>query len=235
MVESLVAPPDHASPDHAFSDPDREAVYRAIATRRDVRRGFVDRPLPDELLQRLLAAAHSAPSVGLMQPSRFIVVRDLATRTAVHTIFKEASTTAAATYEGPRADHYASLKLDGILEAPQNLCIVCDTQSARGHKLGRHTMPETAAYSTVCAIQNLWLAARAEGVGVGWVSILDPAQLRAVLHIPNHILPVAYLCLGYVDSFALEPDLERAGWEQRIPLAAAVCYDRYTAEKDAAS
>ena len=233
MVESLVTPPDHASPDHAFTDADREAVYRAIATRRDVRRGFVDRPLPDDLLERLLTAAHNAPSVGLMQPSRFIVVRDLATRTAVHGIFKEASATAAATYEGSRADHYASLKLDGILEAPQNLCIVCDTHSERGHKLGRHTMPETAAYSTVCAIQNLWLAARAEGVGVGWVSILDPAQLRTVLHIPDHILPVAYLCLGFVDTFATEPDLERAGWEKRIPLAAAVSYDRYDEKEKA--
>jgi len=220
------------SEDLAFSDPERAAVYRAITTRRDVRRGFVDRPLPDDVLQRLLAAAHSAPSVGLMQPSRFIVIRDRATRQAVHTIFEEVNAKAAATYLAERGEQYAALKLEGILEAPQNLCIVCDTGNARGHKLGRHTMPETAAYSTVCAVQNLWLAARAEGVGVGWVSILDPVRLRAVLHIPDHILPVAYLCLGYVDQFASEPDLERCGWERRVPLASAVCYDRYT-EDDA--
>ncbi len=221
MVESLVT---------AFTEPERAAVYRAIATRRDVRRGFIDRPLPEELLQRLLSAAHSAPSVGLMQPSRFIVIRDLATRTAIHNIFAEANAEAAATYEGEQAAQYAALKLEGILEAPQNLCVLCDTRSERGHKLGRHTMPETAAYSTVCAVQNLWLAARAEGVGVGWVSILDPTRLRAALRIPDHILPVAYLCIGYVDAFAAEPELERAGWEKRVPLQSAVCYDVYSEE-----
>lgn len=223
MVEGLVMPNDMA-----FNESDCAAVYRAISARRDVRRGFVDRPLPDELLQRLLAAAHCAPSVGLMQPSRFIVIRDLATRKAVHNIFEEANQRAAATYEGEQAGQYAALKLEGILEAPQNLCIVCDTKSERGHRLGRHTMPETAAYSTVCAVQNLWLAARAEGVGVGWVSILDPDRLRQLLHIPDHILPVAYLCLGYVDRFAAEPDLERSGWEKRVPLEAAVCYGVYS-------
>ncbi|HMF63810.1 MAG TPA: 5,6-dimethylbenzimidazole synthase [Edaphobacter sp.] len=212
----------------AFSDPERAAVYRAIAERRDVRRGFMDRPLPAELLKRLLAAAHNAPSVGLMQPSRFIVICDLAIRKAVHGIFEQANTDATASYTGKQREQYAALKLEGILEAPQNLCIVCDTQNERGHKLGRHTMPETAAYSTVCAIQNLWLAARAEGVGVGWVSILDPVRLRAVLHIPEHILPVAYLCLGYVDQFASSPELERYGWEKRVPLETAVCYDRYS-------
>lgn len=218
-------------PEHtAFNEGDRAAVYRVIGARRDVRRGFVDRPLPDGLLQRLLAAAHSAPSVGLMQPSRFIVIRDRATRSAVHEIFEAANREAAATYEADQGVQYAALKLEGILEAPQNLCIVCDTQNERGHKLGRHTMPETAVYSTVCAVQNLWLAARAEGVGVGWVSILDPARLRALLHIPDHILLVAYLCLGYVDQFAAEPELELAGWEKRVPLKTAVCYDRYSEE-----
>ncbi len=223
MVESLVMP--HST---AFSELERAAVYRAIAERRDVRHGFVDRPLPEELLQRLLAAAHCAPSVGLMQPSRFIVIRDLEIRTTVHNLFKEASTVAAATYEGTRSEQYIALKLEGILEAPQNICIVCDTQSERGHQLGRHTMPETAAYSTVCAVQNLWLAARSEGVGVGWVSILDPIRLRAALKIPDHILPVAYLCIGYVNHFASAPELERAGWEKRVPLENAICYDYYS-------
>jgi 5,6-dimethylbenzimidazole synthase len=223
MVEGLVMPEDMG-----FNESDRAAVYRAIGARRDVRRGFIDRPLPDEVLQRLLAAAHSAPSVGLMQPSRFIVIRDLATRTAVHNIFEEANHKAATTYQGEQRERYAALKLEGILEAPQNLCIVCDTQNERGHKLGRHTMPETAAYSTVCAIQNLWLAARAEGIGVGWVSIVDPARLRTLLHIPDHILLVAYLCLGLVDHFATEPELERSGWEKRVPVQTAVCYDVYS-------
>lgn len=216
---------------NAFSDTERAAIYRAIDMRRDVRRGFVDRPLPDELLRRLLAAAHKAPSVGFMQPSRFIVIRDLAIRRAVHGIFEQSNSEASANYTGPQLEQYLALKLEGILEAPQNLCIVCDTGSARGHKLGRHSMPETATYSTVCAVQNLWLAARAEGVGVGWVSILDPARLRAVLHIPDHILPVAYLCLGYVDHFAPQPELETYGWEKRLPLEAAISYDLYSEGK----
>ena len=163
-----------------------------------------------------------------MQPSRFIVVRNPSIRAAVHSIFKDANEQAAATYQGTQSEQYAALKLEGILEAPQNICIVCDTENERGHKLGRHTMPETAAYSTVCAVQNLWLAARAEGIGVGWVSILDPVRLRAALHIPDHILPIAYLCIGYVDQFASEPELERAGWEKRVSLETAVCYDLYS-------
>jgi 5,6-dimethylbenzimidazole synthase len=222
MVKSLVMN-EHPT----YGDQEREAVYRVIATRRDVRSGFLEEPLPDDLLHRLLAAAHSAPSVGLMQPSRFIVVRDLAVRTTIHGIFRDANADAVATYTWEQRERYAALKLEGILEAPQNLCVLCDPTSSRGHKLGRHTMPETAVYSTVCAIQNLWLAARTEGVGVGWVSILDPFRLRSVLNIPEHIVPVAYLCLGYVAHFASEPELERRGWENRIPLEQVVFYDSY--------
>jgi 5,6-dimethylbenzimidazole synthase len=238
VVEGVVMrEPQVLADQHAFSDVERDAVYRAIAERRDVRRGYLDRPLPDALLQRLLAAAHSAPSVGLMQPSRFIVVRDLAVRRTVHSIFEEANTEAAATYTGAQREQYSALKLEGILEAPQNVCVVCDTSHERGQPqvldgadggVGCRLRHGAAAYSTVCAIQNLWLAARAEGVGVGWVSILDPNRLRSVLHIPAHILPVAYLCLGYVDRFEGSPDLERHGWEQRVPLDTTVCYDRYT-------
>jgi 5,6-dimethylbenzimidazole synthase len=228
VVTRLVSPAPEVQPELAsFSKEEQAAVYRAIAARRDVRRGFSEVPLPDDLLRRLLAAAHSAPSVGLMQPTRFIVIRDREVRQNVHGIFEQANTLAAASYTGERRSDYKALKLEGILEAPQNLCIVCDQESPRGHKLGRHTMQETAVYSTVCAIQNLWLAARAEGVGVGWVSILDCDSLRTVLNIPAHILPVAYLCLGYVDQFATAPDLERFGWEQRLPLDSVLSFDSY--------
>ncbi len=212
----------------SFSEQDQAAVYRAIESRRDVRRGFLPEPLSDELLHRLLAAAHSAPSVGLMQPSRFILIRSLETRRAVHDLFQQANAEAANTFTGEQRELYTNLKLEGILEAPQNLCILSDTDSSRGHGLGRHTMPETAVYSTVCAIQNLWLAARAEGVGVGWVSILSPQRLRTLLNVPEHLLPVAYLCLGYVASFADSPDLERAGWEERVPLHSVLYRERYT-------
>jgi 5,6-dimethylbenzimidazole synthase len=215
----------------SFSEDERAAIYRVIAERRDVRRGFLDVPLPEDLLGRLLRAAHSAPSVGLMQPSRFIVVRDLEVRRAVHSLFEEANARAAASYSGERHARYSALKLEGILEAPQNLCVLCDPESHRGHGLGRHMMPETALYSTVCAIQNLWLAARSEGVGVGWVSILDPAKLCDLLNIPNHLTLVAYLCFGYVEGFASEPDLERFGWERRVDLKTVVSYDRYSEEQ----
>ncbi len=210
-----------------FDENERQGVYRAIRERRDVRRGFLPEPIPDELLYRLLDAAHNAPSVGLMQPWRFIVVRDIAVRRAVHGIFLQANQQAAASYTGKQQQSYTGMKLEGILEAPQNLCIVCDSQNSQGHQLGRRTMPETAVYSAVCAVQNLWLAARAEGIGVGWVSILEPDLLRSALKIPTQIIPVAYLCLGYVDAFAAEPDLERAGWEKRTTLKSVVSFNEY--------
>lgn len=213
-----------------FDENERNAVYRAIRERRDVRRGFLPEPVPDELLHRLLEAAHNAPSVGLMQPWRFIVVRDLAVRQKVHEIFLKANKQAMANYEGEQQQNYSGMKLEGILEAPQNLCIVCDSQSNQGHQLGRRTMPETAIYSAVCAVQNLWLAARAEGIGVGWVSILEPHSLRSTLKIPEQITPVAYLCLGYVDAFSKEPDLERAGWEKRTPLKSVLSFDEYNSD-----
>ena len=201
-----------------FVGPELEGVYRAIRERRDVRSGFLPEPMNDDLLLKLLHAAHNAPSVGLMQPWRFILIRSIEIRQAVHEIFRCANRAALSSYEPERAEKYSKLKLEGILDAPQNLCVVCDPEATRGHRLGRHSMPETAVYSTICAVQNLWLAARAEGIGVGWVSILDPRALREVLHIPEHIVPVAYLCLGYVDQFASEPDLVRSGWENRIPV-----------------
>jgi 5,6-dimethylbenzimidazole synthase len=212
-----------------FSREERDAVYRAIGERRDVRRGYLPEPLADETLLRILEAGHRAPSVGLMQPWRFIVIRDRAVRAAVHANFLRANEDARQSYEGERAEQYSGLKLEGILEAPQNLCVVCDPTSVQGHRLGRRTMRETALYSAVCAVQNLWLAARAEGVGVGWVSILDPVLLQQTLHIPEGIVPVAYLCLGYVDRFATEPELERAGWERRTPLQNVLSFDRYDA------
>jgi 5,6-dimethylbenzimidazole synthase len=213
-----------------FDEIERRAVYRVIRERRDVRRGFLAEPIPDELLHRLLGAAHNAPSVGLMQPWRFIVVRDPAVRRKVHEIFLKANEQALASYEGEQQQNYAGMKLEGILEAPQNLCIVCDSQSSQGHQLGRRTMPETAIYSAVCAVQNLWLAARAEGVGVGWVSILEPGLLRSTLKIPDQITPVAYLCLGFVTAFSKEPDLERAGWEKRTPLKSVLSLDQYDSQ-----
>jgi 5,6-dimethylbenzimidazole synthase len=210
-----------------FCDQELEGVYRAIRERRDVRSGFLPEPLSDEVLLRLLGAAHNAPSVGLMQPWRFIVLRSARVREQVRDVFAQAQRIAADSYEGERAELYRGLKLEGILEAPQNLCIACDPVSERGHRLGRHSMPETAIYSAVCAVQNLWLAARAEGIGVGWVSILDPEALKTLLGIPPHMVLVAYLCLGYVDEFQPRPELERVGWEQRVPLTDVIRLEHF--------
>ena len=210
-----------------FCDREVEGVYRAIRERRDVRSGFLPEALADDVLLRLLGAAHNAPSVGLMQPWRFIVIRSERVRREVRDIFSQAQKLAADSYEGERGELYRGLKLEGILEAPQNLCIACDAVSERGHRLGRQSMPETAIYSAVCAVQNLWLAARAEGIGVGWVSILDPEALKTLLGIPAHMVLVAYLCLGYVEGFEASPQLERLGWEQRVPLADVIRLEHF--------
>lgn len=201
---------------------ERSAVYRVLRERRDVRAGYLPQPLEEAVLQRLLSAAHQAPSVGFMQPWRFIVVRDNALRGAVHDIFRTANDSAAAIYAGERRALYSRLKLEGLLEAPQHLCVVCDRASQRGHGAGRQSMPQTSLYSVVCAIENLWLAARAEGVGVGWVSILDPDAIKQLFRIPPTVELVAYLCLGYVKEFASVPDLERVGWEGRADLSSVL-------------
>ena len=205
----------------------REAVYRAIRERRDVRAQFVGDEIEPEVLVRVLEAAHLAPSVGLSQPWRFIVVRDRETRAAVHAAFTDANAIAGNVYSGERAERYRNLRLEGILDAPVNLCVLCDEDPTRGHGLGRQTIPQTALYSTICAIQNLWLAARVEGLGVGWVSIIDPQALRTIFAVPSHLSIVAYLCVGYVTEFQPQPDLAAAGWEERVPLAQVVYEERY--------
>ncbi|HLJ48434.1 MAG TPA: 5,6-dimethylbenzimidazole synthase [Bryobacteraceae bacterium] len=210
-----------------FSEEERRGVYRAIYERRDIRAHFLPDPVPDEVLGRLLDAAHHGPSVGFMQPWDFIVIRDRAVRAAVQQCFQGANGRASETYDGERRALYDNLKLAGIVDAPVNLCITCDRNRARGAGLGRQTDPSTDLYSTVCAVQNFWLAARAESVGVGWVSILDFDALKALLGIPPAVTVVAYLCVGYVSEFPSRPDLEVKGWEQRESLARLVHFDRW--------
>jgi len=214
-----------------FSDADREALYRVIDSRRDVR-AFRRDPVPDDVLTRILEAAHHAPSVGFMQPWNFIVVRDPATRARIKRVFLRENERAAANYAGDRADLYRSLKLEGLEDAPINLCVTCDRTRGGPHVLGRNTIVDTDLYSTCCAVQNLWLAARAEGVGVGWVSILDNDALRAVLGIPAHVVPVAYLCVGYPREFLATPELERRGWASRLPLEDVVYHERWEGPRD---
>ena len=210
-----------------FSAPERAAVYRVIFERRDVRKNFVRKPIADEVLTRILTAAHHAGSVGFMQPWDFVVIRERSTKRSVKQLFTQANTEASKQYEGIRATLYRSLKLEGIEEAPINLCVTCTRQRGGKHVLGRSTVRETDLYSTCCAIQNLWLAARAEGIGVGWVSILDHGALKQVLGIPRPVKVLAYLCLGYVSDFAAKPELETAGWRARIPIEELVHYESW--------
>lgn len=210
-----------------FSDPERAAVYRVIFERRDVRRNFLRKPIAGDVLARILTAAHHAGSVGFMQPWDFVVVRQRATKLAVKQLFQKTNAQAAMRYDGARAALYRSLKLEGIEEAPVNIGVTCSRQRGGPHVLGRSTVRDTDLYSTCCAIQNLWLAARAEGIGVGWVSILDHGALKRMLGVPKPVKVLAYLCLGYVADFANKPDLETAGWRERIPVEELIHYESW--------
>ncbi len=201
-------------------------LYEAIFTRRDVRR-FRPDPVPDAALERMLRAAHAAPSVGFMQPWDFVVIRSPERRLAVRRLFEAANAAARTRFAGARRALYDRLRLEGIREAPVNLCVTCDRSRGGPHVLGRDSIPETDLYSTCCAVQNLWLAARAEGLGVGWVSVLGPAELAALLELPATVVPVAYLCVGYPERLLPEPELALAGWRQRLPLARLVHGERW--------
>lgn len=201
-----------------FAEPDRDAVYRAIHTRRDVRDQFLADPLPDDLVRRLLGAAHAAPSVGFMQPWSFLLIRSAAQREAIWQAFRRANEEAEAMFPDERRSAYRALKLEGIRKAPLNICITCDPDRAGPVVLGRTHNPRMDAYSTVCAIQNLWLAARAEGVGVGWVSIFHEADVKEILGIPERVEIIGYLCLGYVAELYDRPELEVKGWRRRLAL-----------------
>ena len=217
-----------------FSEPEKRGVYRAIYERRDVRAQFRAEPIPDAILHRLLDAAHHAGSVGFMQPWNFIVIRDQTIRRRVHEAFLAERERDAARYQGNRQQLFRSLKLEGILESALNLCVTCDRSRGGPHVLGRSSILDTDFYSTCCAVQNFWLAARAEGIGVGWVSILRNDELAAILGIPDGVVPVAYLCVGYVTVFPPRPELEAAGWRGRIPLEDLVFYERWGHRQGAA-
>ncbi|SDC47230.1 5,6-dimethylbenzimidazole synthase [Natrinema hispanicum] len=215
----------------AFTDAEREAVYKTIYARRDIRR-FRDDPIPEEVLERLLQAAHHAPSVGFSQPWDLVVVRDDETKTEIASIAERAIAAAREGYEEPRRSEFAELKLEGIRESPINICVTCDPTRGAPHVLGRNSMKRTDVYSTCLAVQNLWLAARAEGVGVGWVSVLYPYELQEVLDIPPHVKPIAYLCLGYPkDGFPEEPVLQQEGWRERLDMETLVHEERWEGDE----
>ncbi|MGQ0630642.1 MAG: nicotinate-nucleotide--dimethylbenzimidazole phosphoribosyltransferase [Sporichthyaceae bacterium] len=193
-----------------------------LAARRDVRNGFLPDAVDDEILIRILGAAHIAPSVGLCQPWDFVVIRSAATRAALASLAAQARARYAASLPPARARAFAALRVEAIDDAPVGIVVTCDPTRGGRHTLGRTFQPETAAHSAAAAVQNLWLAARAEGLGVGWVSFFDPVDLHAQLRLPAHVDVVAYLCVGHVASFGETPELARAGWARRRPLAWAV-------------
>jgi 5,6-dimethylbenzimidazole synthase len=209
MPHSEITPPQFA----ADFVRQLELLYR---WRRDVRRFRTD-PLSEDLLERMIALAALAPSVGLSQPWRFVKVTTAERRQAVRAIFTDCNRDALSSYSDDRAALYARLKRAGLDEAPLHLAVFVDRETERGHGLGRRTMPETLAYSVVGAVHSFWLAARAFGIGVGWVSILDAEKVKAALQLPADWHLVAYLCVGYPQEEHLDPELERAGWEQRLP------------------
>ncbi|MFC4078175.1 5,6-dimethylbenzimidazole synthase [Salinithrix halophila] len=208
-----------------FDDRDRAVLHRIIRARRDIRH-FRPDPIPSEALTRILEAAHYAPSVGFKQPWNFILIRSKEIRKQIKGLFEEANREELEKLsEDERLDLYRSLKLEGIMEAPLNLAVTCDRDRDAPFQLGQGQMPEMDLYSTCLAVQNLWLSARTEGIGVGWVSILDPEKTAQVLKIPDHVRLVAYLCIGYPVEFRDRPMLEEAGWKERLNLSDLVFED----------
>ncbi|MEU3711276.1 nicotinate-nucleotide--dimethylbenzimidazole phosphoribosyltransferase [Streptomyces catenulae] len=210
-----------------YDESERAAVHRVMRERRDIRNGFRSDPIPNEVLLRVLEAAHTAPSVGHSQPWDFVVIRSGETRERMHQLATEQRKAYAASLPKGRAKQFRELKIEAILDTPVNIVVTADPTRGGRHTLGRHTQPQMAPYSSALAVENLWLAARAEGLGVGWVSFFDERQMVTELGLPEHLEVVAYLCIGYVDEFPEEPELMQAGWAERRPLSWVVHEETY--------
>ncbi|WP_374773167.1 nicotinate-nucleotide--dimethylbenzimidazole phosphoribosyltransferase [Streptomyces sp. NBC_01310] len=214
-------------PAPGYDDAEREAVLRVMRERRDIRKGFRTDPIPHEVLLRVLEAAHTAPSVGHSQPWDFVVIRSAETRRTMHELAQRQREAYAKSLPKGRAKQFKELKIEAILDTPVNIVVTADPTRGGRHTLGRHTQPQMAPYSSALAVENLWLAARAEGLGVGWVSFFDEREMVRELGLPEHLEVVAYLCVGYVDEFPEEPELAQAGWSQRRPLSWVVHEETY--------
>ena len=214
-----------------FSEQERESFYKAIYSRRDVRSNFTSEQIDDQVLMRILKAGHHAPSVGFSQPWNFILVKNIETREKIKESFENEKARSSKLIEDPRRSKYLSYKLEGILESSINVCVTYDPTKSGPFVIGRTSIPETGTFSVCCAVQNIWLAARTEGIGVGWVSILSNETLRDVLNIPDHVVPVAYLCLGHVSKFEPRPDLETSGWLSRLKLDDVIYHEKWLQDK----
>ena len=215
-----------------FSKEEKDGFYKAVFSRRDVRSHFTSRSIDEEIIMKILKAAHHAPSVGFSQPWNFILIKDNKTKKKIKESFEKEREHSAKLVEEPRRSKYLSFKLEGIIDAPVNICVTYDPSKFGPFVIGRTTIPETGIYSVCCAVQNLWLASRTEGIGVGWVSILSNDVLKRVLDLPEHVTPIAYLCLGYVEQFAKKPDLETAGWLPRLDLKDVVYYEKWNQKQN---
>ncbi|MGR4855036.1 nicotinate-nucleotide--dimethylbenzimidazole phosphoribosyltransferase [Streptomyces sp. LARHCF252] len=210
-----------------YDPAEREAVLKVMRERRDIRNGFRSDPIPHEVLLRVLEAAHHAPSVGHSQPWDFVVIRSADTRRAMHELAVRQRDAYAKSLPKGRAKQFKELKIEAILDTPVNIVVTADRTRGGRHTLGRHTQPQMAPYSAALAVENLWLAARAEGLGVGWVSFFDEREMVSALGLPEHLEVIAYLCVGYVDEFPDEPELLQAGWSKRRPLSWVVHEETY--------
>ena len=214
-----------------FSEKEKEGFYKAIYSRRDVRSNFTSEPIDELVLTRILEAAHHAPSVGFSQPWNFILIKNIETRKKIMVSFEKEKYRSSNLVEEPRRSKYLSYKLEGILESAINICVTYDPTKTGSFVIGRTSIPATGVFSVCCAVQNMWLAARTEGIGVGWVSILSNETLMDTLHIPDHVVPVAYLCLGHVTKFESKPDLERNGWLPRLELDDVIYYEKWAQDE----
>jgi len=209
----------------------RRGLYEAVFQRRDIRE-FLPDPIPDEVLARVLVAAHHAGSVGFTQPWNFVIVKDLNRRRQIKRVFEEEREVNASQFNDDRRAKFLSLKLEGILEAPLNLIVTCERGRFGPAVLGKTALEDVEIYSTCLAVQNLWLSARAEGLGVGWVSILRNDAIRKIFRIPESILPIAYLCMGYVDAFPPRPTLAQVGWAERLSPRKVLRFDSWESASD---
>ncbi|MCA1221049.1 nicotinate-nucleotide--dimethylbenzimidazole phosphoribosyltransferase, partial [Streptomyces sp. 8L] len=210
-----------------YDEAERDTVLRVMRERRDIRNGFRSDPVPHDVLLRVLEAAHTAPSVGHSQPWDFVVIRSEETRRAMHELAQRQRDAYAKSLPKGRSKQFKELKIEAILDTPVNIVVTADPTRGGRHTLGRHTQPQMAPYSSALAVENLWLAARAEGLGVGWVSFFDEREMVRALGLPDHLEVVAYLCVGYVDAFPEDPELMQAGWSKRRPLAWVVHEETY--------
>ena len=218
-------------PDHSLPEDEKMGVYHAIYTRRDIRREFLPDPIPMETVLRLLKAAHHAPSVGFMQPWNFILIEKDEIRRELKRVVDKERQAAAIVFESPRSEKFLSLKVDAILDAPLLIAVTIDPAREGPFVLGRLSDQDTDLYSASCAIMNLWLAARAEGIGMGWVTIFRREDVQGILNLPYHVRPIGILCLGYVREFPRRPMLETEDWAYRQPLSKHVFVDGWNRQE----